>query len=197
MNSQLSKSIQFTLMLFMVLAMTTRLKAAVVNIPTQAGSYISWNDATGSNYNVENNGANVGSTGKNTVLSFTINNSQLQDYRLTFKTGSKMEAEMKLTMTHANGNVVLSKNVVIENTNSWTPSIEHSFILEQLQVGTYTLTFPVTTIRTIRGRLCRQLGRLGILHARRHRKHPWKTQLSEWQLRWRRGERGLQRGVHS
>ena len=144
MNSQLSKSIQFTLMLFMVLAMTTRLKAAVVNIPTQAGSYISWNDATGSNYNVENNGANVGSTGKNTVLSFTINNSQLQDYRLTFKTGSKMEAEMKLTMTHANGNVVLNKNVVIENTNSWTPSIEHSFILEQLQVGTYTLTFTVT-----------------------------------------------------
>ena len=147
MNSQLSKLIQFTLMLFTAFTMNTHLRAATVNIPTMNGSYISWNDATGSNFTVENNGANVGSTGKNTVLSFTINNSQQQDYLLTFKTGSKMEAELKMTLTHANGNIVLSKNVVIENTNNWTPSIQHNYVLEQLQTGTYTLKFTVTKDR--------------------------------------------------
>ncbi|MBQ5983346.1 MAG: hypothetical protein IJL54_14415 [Prevotella sp.] len=144
MNSQLSKLIRFTLMLFTVFTMNTHLRAATVNLPTKTGSYISWNDATGSNFTVENNGANVGSTGKNTVLSFTINNSQQQDYLLTFKTGSKMEAELKMTLTHTNGNIVLSKNVVIENTNNWTPSIQHNYVLEQLQTGTYTLKFTVT-----------------------------------------------------
>ena len=52
MNSQLSKLIQFTLMLFTVFSMNTHLRAATVNIPTMTGSYISWNDATGSNFTV-------------------------------------------------------------------------------------------------------------------------------------------------
>ena len=67
-----------------------------------------------------------------------------KDYLLTFRTGSKMEAELKMTLTHANGNIVLSKNVVIENTNNWTPSVQHNYVLEQLQTGTYTLKFTVT-----------------------------------------------------
>ena len=64
-------------------------KATTVDIPTANSSYISWSDATGSNFNVENNGANVGSTGKNTQLSFAIHNTLSQDYLLTFKTARK------------------------------------------------------------------------------------------------------------
>ena len=131
-------------MLFLLSGFIININAATIEIPTKAGSYISWSNATGSNFTVENNGANVGSTGRNTVLSFTINNTQQKDYMLTFKTGSKMEAEMTMTLTSANGNMVLSRNVVVENTNSWTPSIQHNYVLEQLQTGTYTLKFIVT-----------------------------------------------------
>ena len=118
--------------------------AATVDIPTKAGTYISWNDATGSGYNVENGGANVGSTGKSTSLSFIINNTQQQDYLLTFKTGTKSAAKMKVTLTNASGKEVLGRSVDIENTNSWTPSIVHNYMLKQLPEGAYTLKFAVT-----------------------------------------------------
>ena len=91
-------------------------KAATVDIPTATNSYISWSNATGSNFNVENNGANVGSTGKNTQLSFTIHNTLLQDYLLTFKTGTKNAAEMKMTLTDEQQQVVIERQVTIENT---------------------------------------------------------------------------------
>ncbi len=119
-------------------------KAATVDIPTATNSYISWSDATGSNFNVENNGANVGSTGKNTQLSFTIHNTLLQDYLLTFKTGTKNAAEMKMTLTDEQQQVVIERQVTIENTNSWTPSVLHNYVIEQLKEGTYTLKFAVT-----------------------------------------------------
>lgn len=119
-------------------------KAASVDIPTATNSYISWSNATGSNFNVENNGANVGSTGKNTQLSFTIHNTLLQDYLLTFKTGTKNAAEMKMTLTDEQQQVVIERQVTIENTNSWTPSVLHNYVIEQLKEGTYTLKFAVT-----------------------------------------------------
>ena len=46
---------------------------------------------------MENSGANVGSTGKNTQLQFNINNTAEQNYLLTFKTGTKSAAKMKVT----------------------------------------------------------------------------------------------------
>ena len=128
----------------MVTAFTTGLKAATVDIPTKTGTYISWNNATGTGFQVENNGANVGSTGKNTQLQFSISNTVQQDYLLTFKTGTKSAAKMKVTLTNASGEEVFGRSVEIENTNSWTPSVAHNYTLKQLPEGAYTMKFAVT-----------------------------------------------------
>ena len=102
--------------------------AATVSIPTAGGSYISWNDATLTGANVENNGANIGSTGKSTVATFTVQNDTQQDYVLTFATGSKYEATMQVTLTNtATSDLVLSKSVSIVNTGAWTPSTVSNF----------------------------------------------------------------------
>lgn len=114
-----------------------------VTIPTSPGSYINWNDADIEGCKIENDGANVGSTGKSTVVTFTIKNDIEQDYILTFAIGSKAEAKMDVTL--ANGsNTVMKKSVDIENTGNWTPTSQKNFVIPQLAKGEYTLTFAVT-----------------------------------------------------
>ena len=123
-----------------------------ISIPTEADSYISWNDATVSNATIENDGANIGSTGASTVATFTIGNSTKQDYVLTFKTGSKNEARMLVTLTNtATEDVVLSKTVDIVNTGNWTPVTAHNFFISQLPKGTYELKFAVTEAASYAG----------------------------------------------
>ena len=123
-----------------------------ISIPTAADSYISWNDATVSNATVENSGANIGSTGASSVATFTIGNSTKQDYVLTFKTGSKNEARMLVTLTNtATEDVVLSKTVDIVNTGNWTPVTAHNFFISQLPKGTYELKFAVTEAASYAG----------------------------------------------
>ena len=141
MKQIIFQRLALTIVLLTVLA--AQVKAATVNIPTKTGTYISWSDATGSNYQVENNGANVGSTGKNTQLQFSINNTQQQDYALTFALGSKSAAKMRVTLKSTTA-TVLDQVVAIPNTGSWTPTEVQLFYLEQLPVGQYTLSFRVT-----------------------------------------------------
>ena len=126
--------------------------AATVSIPTAGGSYISWNDATLTGANVENNGANIGSTGKSTVATFTVQNDTQQNYVLTFATGSKYEATMQVTLTNtATSDVVLSKSVAIVNTGAWTPSYATNFFLSELPAATYELKFAVTQAASYAG----------------------------------------------
>lgn len=126
--------------------------AGTVTIPTTAGTYIDWNDATLSNASVENNGANIGSTGASTVATFTLNNTTQQDYVLTFATGTKNEAAMQVTLTNTSTNdVVLTKNVEIVNTGSWSLSTVRRFFLSQLPVGNYELKFDVTEASSYAG----------------------------------------------
>ena len=127
-----------------MMTLTTGVKAETVDIPTKTGTYISWNNATGTGFQVENSGANVGSTGKNTQLQFNINNTVEQNYLLTFKTGTKSAAKMKVTLTGASGQEVLNRSVDIENTNSWTPSVVHNYVVSDLPAGAYILKFAVT-----------------------------------------------------
>ncbi len=115
--------------------------AATVTIPTASGSYIDWNDATISGSgSVENSGANIGSTKKNTVVTFDITNSVAQDYVLTFATGTKNAAKMKVVLTNSSDEVVLSKDVDIVNTGGWTPVTTSNFLISSLPAGSYTLT---------------------------------------------------------
>lgn len=141
---------QLALTFALLTTIGTQLKATVVDIPTKTGTYISWSNATGSNYEVENNGDNVGSTGKNTQLQFTINNTVQQDYTLTFALGSKYEAKMRVTLKSATG-TILDKVVTIPNTGSWTPTEVHYFFLDQLPADKYTLSFRVTEASSYAG----------------------------------------------
>jgi beta-glucosidase len=125
-----------------------------ISIPTAAESYILWNDANATieNATVENEGANIGSTGASTVATFAIGNNTKQDYILTFKTGSKNAATMLVTLTNKKtSDVVLSKTVDILNTGSWTPSTVHTFLLSQLPKGNYELKMKVTEATSYAG----------------------------------------------
>lgn len=125
--------------------------ATVVEIPTTTGSYIDWNNCDLSGAKIENNGANIGSTGANTIASFVIQNTIEQDYILTFSTGSRYAAKMKVTLTDGSNKTIIEKDVDIENTGSWTPSQVTNLSIEALPVGNYTLKFAVTEASSYAG----------------------------------------------
>ena len=133
------KNIKSILLLAALLAGSVNLFAATaVAIPQEMGSYINWSNAVLQNCNSENNGANVGSTHANTVVTFTLTNSTEQRYLLEFKTGAKNSAV--LTITVKNGEIVLSTaDREVVNTGSWTPTTNQLVDLGTLPVGTLTL----------------------------------------------------------
>lgn len=144
--------LHISLLVLAMLGLTAGMQAAVVSIPTAAGQYINWNDATLTGANVENNGDNIGSTGKNTVATFTVSNTTQQDYILTFATGTKNAAKMQVTLTDTdNSNIVVAKSVDIPNTGSWTPATITNIFLSQLPVGTFELKFQVTEATSYAG----------------------------------------------
>lgn len=119
--------------------------ADTVNIPTTYGTYIDWNDAAITNASVENNGANIGSTGASTVATFTLSNETKQDYVLTFQTAANgLTGEINVTLTNSNSETIWSKVADIMNTGSWylnETATTHQYLIESLPTGTYTLTF--------------------------------------------------------
>lgn len=118
--------------------------ADAVSLPMADGTYVNWNDAsTLENCKVENDGANVGSTGSSTVVTFNVTNTQQQDYILQFATGAKDEATLNVTLAGEGGNVV-DADVTVVDTESWDPTTQHAFFVSDLPVGDYTLTFKVT-----------------------------------------------------
>ena len=118
--------------------------AAAVTLPMADDSYVNWNDATTLvNCKIENDGANVGSTGSNTVVTFNVTNTVQQDYILQFATGAKDEATLQVTMAGSAGNV-LDVSTTVVDTESWDPTTQHLFLLSDLPKGNYTLTLKVT-----------------------------------------------------
>ena len=114
-----------------------------ISIPTADGDYISWTDATLTGANVENNGANIGSTGASTVATFAIGNNTKQDYVLTFGTAANnLTAEIEITLTNSNDVKVLDKVAQVKNTGSWYlngTETTHTYLISQLPKGNYTL----------------------------------------------------------
>lgn len=118
--------------------------AAAVTLPMADGSYVNWNDATTlENCKIENDGANVGSTRSNTVVTFDIINTKQQDYILKFATGAKYEATLHVTLAGEGGNVV-DADVTVVDTESWNLTTQHAFLVSNLPAGDYKLTFKVT-----------------------------------------------------
>ena len=134
------KNIKSILLLAALLAGSVNLFAATaVAIPQEMGSYINWSNAVLANCNSEKNGANVGSTNKNTVVTFTLTNSTEQRYLLEFKTGNK-DPMAVLTITVKNGETVLSTaDREVVNTGNWTLTTNQLVDLGTLPTGTLTL----------------------------------------------------------
>ena len=117
--------------------------ATAVSIPQEIGSYINWSNADLTNCNAENNGASVGSTGSNTVITFSLTNTVEQAYLLEFKTGAKNLTAV-LTITVKNGETVLSTaDREVVNTGAWTPVTNQLVDLGTLPTGTLTLEIKV------------------------------------------------------
>ena len=115
--------------------------ATAVDIP--AATTINWENATLENCKSENGGTDVGSTGENTVITFSINNTVKQGYILSFLTGTKNEADLNVTLT--DGDVTyLDETITVLNTGNWTPSVKHQLVIPELPVGEYSLVFKVT-----------------------------------------------------
>ncbi len=142
----------FTKVLFLLLCWlggtNLMFSATTVDIPTAGGSYMDWRNADLTNANAENNGANVGSTGGSTVITFSINNTVEQAYVLTFATGNKNNsAKVHVQLTASNETVVIDNwTVTSEKTGAWTPTTPHNYYISNLPIGTYTLRFTTSDV---------------------------------------------------
>lgn len=121
-----------------------------VSIPTALDSYIDWNYATfkDSKGDVENSGANCGSTKAETEVTFTLSNATEQEYYLAMKTGAKeLTAVLSVTVSNADGEIFTtqpSNNLnVVHTDNSWSLSTQHYRSLGVLPVGDLTLKIKV------------------------------------------------------
>lgn len=120
-----------------------RAMADAITMPTAAGTFVDWNNAYGDAFTVENNGANVGSTHGNTVITFDVVNPTEGGYMIAFKTGTKNEAKLNVSITGETGNTVVEKTVNVVNTNNWTPQTQHNVSVANMPAGNYKLQFKV------------------------------------------------------
>ncbi|MGN0236200.1 MAG: pectinesterase family protein [Paludibacteraceae bacterium] len=117
--------------------------AADVAIPTPAGTPIDWTNAVLSSCNLENGGANIGSTRNGSTAVFTLQNETAQSYLLTFLSGCKsLTAVVSFTITDG-AEYTVTKQFDCSNTGAWTPSEVHNAIFEDVPTGTLTMTFKV------------------------------------------------------
>ncbi len=116
--------------------------AAAIELPGD-GKAVDWNNATLENANVENNGANVGSTHDGTTITFTLNNTKAQGYIMTFYTGAKDAATLDVNI-EANGVSYLDESVTVSATGNWSCTEKHQLIIANLPEGESKLTFFVS-----------------------------------------------------
>jgi len=129
--------------------MTITVWASPITIPQDLGSYINWNNADVTGATVEHEGANIGSTGKNTVVTFALSNSTQQDYYLTFATGTQggHTANLNVVVTNSSSDTVLAKVARVEETGAWnTFNNVYYYFLPNLAIGTYTLTISTKNV---------------------------------------------------
>ena len=142
----------FTKVLFLLLCLlggtNLMFSATTVDIPTASGSFMDWRNADLTSANAENGGANVGSTGGSTVITFSINNTVEQAYILTFATGNKNNsAKVHVQLTASDETVVINNwTVTSEKTGAWTPTTPHNYYISNLPIGTYTLRFTTSEV---------------------------------------------------
>ncbi|NDW12159.1 hypothetical protein D0T50_04545 [Bacteroides sp. 214] len=120
-----------------------------VAIPTTAGEYINWGDATITAAKVENDGANIGSTGESTIIVFNLANSKAGDYTMTLSTGHKESATatINLAIADASGAALYNGTHSVIGTGSWSNFSQTStHIIKNLPAGNLTLTMSVSDL---------------------------------------------------
>lgn len=132
-----------TLSAFMLLAGMTSFAATKFTIPTAEGEYIDLSWADVQNANVEGSAGPdqcYGSTGAETVINFSFENTVAQPYTFVMSTGHKGTCVINVTLTDAEGTTVLSEKLDIPNTGGWGRSANHKVIIaDALPVGDYNL----------------------------------------------------------
>ena len=162
-----------TLLLMLVCSIGVR-AASTVTLPA---SSILFSNAVLSGCSTENEGANVGSTGSKTTITFTLQNDTQQDYILSLKSGSKYSAVYNVIITNSSDNtVVLNSDFNVSNTGSWTPSESHAFNVSDLAIGTYTM---VISVKSTTGKYAGNLGSLSIVAASSYDQAPGTITLSK------------------
>ena len=129
--------------------------AATFSIPQNLGSYILiGQDKKGSSgltadgvtltgCTVDGNGAcyTVGNTNGTTVTIQLALTAEAGSYLFAFKSGAMDASIISLSLTNSSSEVVWSKaNEPIEDTNSWSLTKSHNFVIGNLAAGSYTMT---------------------------------------------------------
>lgn len=146
--------------MLLLMAFCSMKALAAVSIPTSVGQYMDWSEATLTNCNVENGGANIGSTHNGSKAEFTLANDNKMDYILTFASGANgLTAVVNWTLTDANGQEIYSEDFNISNTDSWNLTEAHTAPMGKVPAGNLTLTM---SVKSTTGNYAGNFGRLAI-----------------------------------
>lgn len=128
---------------FMLVAASYSFAATKFTIPTAEGDYIDLSLADVENANVEGSAGPdqcFGSTGEETLVTFSFENTVAQPYTFVMSTGHKGTCVINATLKDASGTTVLTEKFDVPNTGSWGRSTNHKMIIsDALPVGDYTL----------------------------------------------------------
>lgn len=125
-------------------------KAASVTLPDE--NALNLNDVTVTSGTVENGGANIGSTGINTVVEQSVYNTVEQTYYFQFKAGHGQAAgavwNATINSVSDNGDktVVASEDFTIIQTSNWRLEQQCELPLENLPVGAYEMVLTVKAL---------------------------------------------------
>lgn len=134
--------------------------ATMVTLPS---SGILFSNADLKNCNPENDGANVGSTGQKTTMTFALQNNTAGDYILSLKSGAKnLTAVYNISIKNSSNTEVFNKDFNVSNTGNWTPTEEHVMMISNLETGSLTMTI---SVKSTTGKYAGNLGALSIISA--------------------------------
>ncbi len=113
-----------------------------------ANTSLNWNDAVRAYCQIENGGANIGSTGAETSAVFYIN-AAAGNYIMNFNTGAAgCSATITATLTDLGGTTVKTQDFTVTDIGTWDRNTVHHLLLDDLAEGTYKLTFATKSIAT-------------------------------------------------
>ncbi len=150
----------FALMVALLIGGGTKMYASAISssfiqAPMKIGSYVNLNDAnangfTFTNATIEKNDAYaVGSTSKNTELTFRFYNSKAGDCLFSFRSGTKaMTVDVNVKVTD-NSSYAQEQDFNVPNTGSWNRTTQHNMVLKNLPKGNITVTLTVKKIDVI------------------------------------------------